>query len=231
MMRFLKIGLFLLATGCSLLSFETKCPVGFEDVANCFYQAGLASFEKKNYVNAIAFFRKVSPTSDEYQNSLRMIERVPVERAKNAIASGNYQQALIELKNVEDYFHNKKEAEQLQLQIQYFILKDQLSQATLTQVQIDIIKKMIPLLALFKTNQHALELLGTLKALLQRSTVPKESQQLIELLDQMVKRFNSPELTLVIQRIAFATIERFQNDRQIRNALLNLIRITKLKLQ
>ncbi len=231
MVRRFKLGLVLVVAGCSLLTFEPECPVGFEGVANCFYQAGVASFEKKNYANSVVFFRKVPPTSEEYQNSLKMIERIPVERAKDALASGNYQQAMIELGEVADYFHNKKQADLLKLQIQFRVLKDQLMQTPLMQARLDIISQMMPILLQLPDNKYSMELLGTLQTFLQSSTVPQESQKLIDFLAQLVTASQSPQLVVAVQRIAFANIERFQSQRQTRNALIELIKVTKFKLQ
>ena len=218
-------------TGCSLVSFEPPCPADFVGVTDCFYKAGVASFEKKNYTAATVYFRKITPESPEYQNALKMIEKIPVARAKDAIKAGNYRQAIADLEGVADYFHNKKEADKLQLKIEYLRLQESLSQTALPQIKITIIDKMLKIFPHFQTAQDSIVIIGELKVLLERSHSAAEAQQVIRLLTQMVKIENSANILQIIQRIAFENIERLQNQRTTRNALLNLIALTKLKLQ
>ena len=209
-------------SGCSLLKWgEAK----HEDN----YRKGVEAFREKNYDDAVTYFRKIPPDAKSYKKSLQLIEKVPLQRGRDALQAKRYGLAVEVLQVIQTTSPHYATAQQLirQARYQQALMRYQKASEDQKRPQLE---ELVEVASEIREKQPLLEVAQILNLEIQQESSIKGIAQLLGFLKTVVVALPDADIARAGLKDLFQVFLKFRNDPELRQSLMETIALLKAQL-
>jgi len=195
------------------------------------YREAVKALKEKKYKKSSELIRKIEPDSPVYAKGLQLLQKIPMQRAQDAIQAKDYSLALRELNKISEGNSNYPKAQQLKSSIAFQAALSEYDKAEHTPQKFKALERLADVAIESRKTKDVLQTIDIIGDQLNQSSQPQEIETLIMLLKSTIEDQRNPDVLYAGLEKSFSAYNQFNQQAETRDQLLRLIAKLKINLQ
>ncbi len=195
------------------------------------YREAVKAFKEKKYKKSTALIREIEPDSPVYPKGIQLLQKIPMQRAQDAIQAKNYPLALRQLNKISEENSNYRKAQQLKGRVVFQFALSEYDKAKRAPQKVRALAHLTDVAIESKKMENVLQTIDIIGDQLKQSKQPQEIKTLIRLLESTIEKQRNTDILHAGLEQSFLAYNQFNQQVEHRDQLLRLIAKVKMKLQ